>query len=181
MLKRDKVIGIIDKTNESVASVICYGVPILGFLLLYEVIMRYVFTRPTIWVHDISQFLFGALYMLGAGYTLLKRRHVNMDMLYSRFSKRGKALVDAVTGVLFLIFIGVVIWNAWIMAYESVLFNEHLIQSVFEPPLYPIKIIFLIGCILFMLQGLAHLVRDLITVFGGIEPTETTTNKTEAN
>jgi TRAP-type mannitol/chloroaromatic compound transport system permease small subunit len=107
--------------------------------------------------------------MLGAGYTLLRRGHVNMDMLYLHFSKRGKALADVLTGVLLIIFLCVLVWQSGRMAWESVIFNEHLMQSVFEPPLYPIKVIFFLGCLLFLFQALGHFVRDIITLFDGHE------------
>ena len=164
MPKKHSVLKMIDKLNETVGNFASFGVPLLGFLVLYEVIMRYVFNSPTIWVHDTSQFLFGATYMLGAGFTLMLRKHVNMDMLYVRFSIRGKAWSDAVTGVLVIIFLSVLVWQSGLMAWESVIFREVLTQSVFEPPLYPIKIIFFLGCVLFLLQALAQFLRDIATI-----------------
>jgi TRAP-type mannitol/chloroaromatic compound transport system permease small subunit len=171
MSRKKSVLDLIDRVNDRVGSFASFVVPLLGFLILFEVIMRYAFNRPTTWVHDTSQFLFGAAYMLGAGYTLLLRGHVNMDMLYVRFSKRGKALADAATGVLVLVFLSVLVWQGGLMAWESVIFNEHLAQSVFEPPLYPIKIIFFLGCVLLLLQALAHWVRDVIVLLAKPEKT----------
>jgi TRAP-type mannitol/chloroaromatic compound transport system permease small subunit len=171
MSQKNNLLSLIDKVNDKVGGFSSFVVPLLGFLILFEVIMRYGFNRPTIWVHDTSQFLFGAAYMLGAGYTLLLRGHVNMDMLYVRFSKRGKALADAATGVLVLVFLSVLVWQGGRMAWESVIFNEHLAQSVFEPPLYPIKIVFFLGCVLLLLQALAHWVRDVIVLLAKPEKT----------
>jgi TRAP-type mannitol/chloroaromatic compound transport system permease small subunit len=162
MSKKSSILDRIDRVNQAVGNFASFGVPLLGFLILFEIIMRYVFNRPTIWVHSISQFMFGGIYMLGGAYTLLMRGHVNMDMLYVRFSPRGKALADAATGVLVMIFLGVLVWQSGLMAWESIIFKEVWTQSVFEPPLYPIKSIFFIGCVLFFLQGLTHLVRDVI-------------------
>lgn len=177
MSKKNSLLYLVDKVNDKVGSFSSFVVPLLGFLILFEVIMRYAFNRPTIWVHDTSQFLFGAAYMLGAGYTLLLRGHVNMDMLYIRFSKRGKALADAATGVLVLAFLCMLVWQSGLMAWESIIFNEHLTQSVFEPPLYPIKIIFFLGCILFLLQALAHWVRDVIVLLAKVEKPANTETK----
>jgi TRAP-type mannitol/chloroaromatic compound transport system permease small subunit len=157
--------------NQAAGQFICFGVPLLGVLILFEVVKRYVFNSPTVWIHDISQFLLGAVYMLGAGYTLMLRKHVNMDMLYSRLSVRGRALCDVLTGLLVLVFLGVLSWYSFVMAWESILFREVLTQSVFEPPLYPIKTIFFLGCILFMLQALAQFLRDLTTLVSGSETT----------
>ena len=159
------VLKVIDKANEIVANVTSFGVPLIGVIVLYEVFMRYLFNRPTIWVHDISQFIFGAVYMLGAGYTLQLGKHVNMDMLYTRFSEKGKAVADVATGGFVLIFLGVLIYQSAIQAWESVIFNEVMTQSAFEPPLYPIKIIFFVGCVLFMLQFIAKFIRDICTIF----------------
>ena len=171
MPKKYNVLKLIDKLTEGVGNFTSFGIPLLGLLILYEVIMRYVFNSPTIWVHDTSQFLFGATYMLGGAFTLMLRKHVNMDMLYVRFSERGKALSDAATGVLVIIFLGVLVWQSGVMAYESIIFNEVYTQSVFEPPLYPIKIIFFLACILFLLQALVQFLRDLTTIITKSEKT----------
>lgn len=177
MSQKYSVVKLIDKLNEVVGNIASFGVPILGFIVLYEVIMRYVFDSPTVWVHDISQFLLGAVYMLGAGYTLMLRKHVNMDMLYVRFSKRGKAISDAATGVLVMIFLCALVWYSGVMAWESVIFREVLTQSVFEPPLYPIKIIFFLGCLLLLLQALAQFLRDMATIFSKSEKAVTSTTE----
>jgi TRAP-type mannitol/chloroaromatic compound transport system permease small subunit len=177
MPQKYSVVKLIDRLNEVVGNIASFGVPLLGFIVLYEVIMRYVFDSPTVWVHDISQFLLGAIYMLGAGYTLMLRKHVNMDMLYVRLSKRGKAISDAATGVLVIVFLCALVWYSGVMAWESVLFNEVLTQSVFEPPLYPIKIIFFLGCLLLLLQALAQFLRDMATIL--TKPEIATTAKTE--
>jgi TRAP-type mannitol/chloroaromatic compound transport system permease small subunit len=157
MSKKNSLLYLVDKVNDKVGSFSSFVVPLLGFLILFEVIMRYAFNRPTIWVHDTSQFLFGAAYI--------------------RFSKRGKALADAATGLLVLAFLSVLVWQSGLMAWESIIFNEHLTQSVFEPPLYPIKIIFFLGCILFLLQALAHWVRDVIVLLAKVEKPANTETK----
>jgi len=155
----------VDKVNTFIGNITGFGVPLLGMIVLYEVIMRYVFNSPTIWVFDTSQFLMGAIYFLGAGYTLLREKHANMDMIYVRLSTKGKAVIDLITGVMALTFLSMLVWNSGLMAWESIIFNETFSASAFEPPLYPIKIIFFVGCLLFLLQFLAKFINDLATVF----------------
>jgi TRAP-type mannitol/chloroaromatic compound transport system permease small subunit len=168
MPKRLRVVKAIDKLSTITGKFTGFGVPLLGIIVLYEVIMRYVFNSPTIWVFDISQFLMGAIYFLGAAYTLMRNKHSNMDMIYVRLSAKGKAVIDVITGVLALTFLAVLVWQSGLMAYESVLFNETFTQSAFEPPLYPIKIIFFIGCVLFLLQFLANFMNNLAIIFGKV-------------
>lgn len=158
----------VDKINEWVGKIISYLVIFMMVILSAEVVLRYGFNRPTIWAHETSQFLFGAFFILGAGYTLLYRRHVNMDMLYVRLSLRTRAIVDLVTGVLFLSFCAVLLWKGGLMAWDSVKLRE-VTYSVFAPPIYPLKITLVVGFFLLTLQGLAKFIRDLVTAISGRE------------
>ncbi len=157
---------LVNKTNRRIGIAVSYSIPLLGLLLVFEIIMRYVFNRPTTWVHDISQFLFGIGYMLGAGYTLLIDGHANMDMLYNRFGEKGRALLNTLSGVLFLFFMSILIWKCGIMAWDSLKYKEVLTQSSFEPPIYPMKIILFIGCLLLGLQGVVKLLENILVLFG---------------
>ena len=159
-----KLLRLIDRTNEAVGRAMSFLIPLLAGILVFELIMRYGFNSPTTWAHDITQMLFGATFVLGAGYTLLHNAHVNMDMFYSRLSVQNKARLDVITGVLLMLFTFVLAWKSFFMAYESILFKETLSASAFDPPLYPIKTVFFIGCMFFFLQAVAKFMRDLITI-----------------
>jgi len=152
---------IINRMSEIVGKASSFLIPICGGILFFEVIARYVFAHPPLWTHDISQFAFGASYLLGAAFVLLERKHVNMDIVYNRCSAKTKVYLNIFSGVVFLIFSGVIVWKGGFIAYESVKYKELFTQSVMEPPLYPMKIIFFIGCFLFMLQGISNLLNDI--------------------
>ena len=62
----------IDKFSKWIGSVVCWILMPLIFAMTYEVLARKLFLAPTIWAYDISRFLYGALFMLGAGYALSK-------------------------------------------------------------------------------------------------------------
>ena len=61
-----------------------------------EVFMRYVMNAPTSWALDVTTMSFGALFMLGAAYALLKGAHVRTDMLWEKFSDRKKGIIDSI-------------------------------------------------------------------------------------
>ncbi len=70
----------IDKFSKWIGSIVCWILMPLIFAMTYEVLARKLFLAPTIWAYDISRFLYGALFMLGAGYALsrveiLKLKH----------------------------------------------------------------------------------------------------------
>ena len=72
----------IDKFSKKIGNIVCWILMPLIFAMTYEVIMRKFFLAPTIWAYDISRFLYGALFMLGAGYALSKGVHISC-LLYT--------------------------------------------------------------------------------------------------
>ena len=67
----------IDKFSKWIGSIVCWILMPLIFAMTYEVLARKLFLAPTIWAYDISRFLYGALFMLGAGYALSRGVHIS--------------------------------------------------------------------------------------------------------
>ena len=133
-------------------------------ILIYEIVMRYVFNTPTNWAHETSQFLFASYALLSGAYTFRHRLHVNMDIIYNRFSPRMKAIVDLLTSFIALCFIISLLWWGGLTAWESVQLRETSTTN-WAPPLYPVKLMLPLGAALLLLQWLAKFIRDLITTF----------------
>ena len=53
------------------------------------------FVAPTLWVYDVSRMLAGVLFMLGAGYALMRGVHIRADFLYRNWSTKAQATIDA--------------------------------------------------------------------------------------
>ena len=79
----------------------------------YEVIMRYIFNQPTIWVHESCFLLFGMQYLLAGAYTLLTGGHVRVDVLYIKLPPRGRVGMDIFTSVFFFIFAIALFGTSW--------------------------------------------------------------------
>ena len=84
----------IDKFSKRVGNVVCWILMPLIFAMTYEVLARKLFHSPTIWAYDISRFLYGALFMLGAGYALSRGVHIRADFLYRNFKTKNQGLID---------------------------------------------------------------------------------------
>ena len=91
----------IDKFSKIVGSIVCWILMPLIFAMTYEVLARKLFLAPTIWAYDISRFLYGALFMLGAGYALSKGVHIRADFLYRNFKTKKQGLIDFWLYILF--------------------------------------------------------------------------------
>lgn len=163
MKKLKSVMDFLDRTSLNIGKFFSFLIYIVMAIIVLELFLRYVFNAPTEWAHESSSMLYGVYFILGGAYTLIKREHVRMDIIYARLSLRGKAIADISTFFLFAIYIAVIIWFGGKTAWNSLLINEHS-QTVWGPPLYPTKIILVIGALLIFIAGCTKFVRDLLVV-----------------
>jgi len=135
----------------------------LMFITTIEVIARYVFNSPTIWAWDINLQIFTALVAVGGSYGLRHDMHVKVDIVVANLSPRRRALIDLITSVLFFFTMGVFLYESTKVALESIKMRE-VMSTYWAPPIYPIMVLIPVGALLFLLQGVAIHVRNLLTV-----------------
>jgi len=158
----------IDAINERAGKAISILVVCMTGILCWEVILRYAFNAPTIWAHEVSCHIFAAYSVLGGAYVLLVNEHVRSDVVYARFSPRGRAILDLVTFPLFFMLLGIILVEGVPMALSSIEVREVTV-SFLHSPVYPIKTCIPIAAFLMLLQGLAHFIRALALVITGRE------------
>ncbi len=138
-------------------------------IVAFEVVMRYVFSRPTIWALEVNQTLLCIYSALAGGYTLLHQGHVNVEIVYQYFGTKTRLVIDILTYFLFFGFIIILLWQTWDMAIDSLIIRERS-ESLFGLPLYPAKISIVVGTLLILLQGIANFLRKVIGLITGVEP-----------
>jgi TRAP-type mannitol/chloroaromatic compound transport system permease small subunit len=166
MPKLMAILKFVDGLNDWVGKVVSFGVLIMFLLVLSEVIRRYLFNAPTVWGTELTQMIFGAYVILSGGHILRWGGHVNVDLLYVVFNTRTKAVIDICTFFLFFLFAGMMLIYGGSLAWESISILEHS-ESAWNVPIYPIKMMIPIGGFLLLLQGLAKLIRDILTAIHG--------------
>ena len=157
---------LITTTNVWVGRIFSYAVLILFILLFGDVIMRYVQEAPISWSGQASKLIFGVYAIIGGGYLLARREHVNVDLFYANFSKRKKAIVDVATSFLFFLFIGVLLKESYFMAIDSAMRLEVSYDTTWRVPLWPSKIMIVVAATLLMLQGILKLIADIMIAMG---------------
>jgi TRAP-type mannitol/chloroaromatic compound transport system permease small subunit len=162
------ILGFIDALNDWVGKALSYGILAMFLLVLSEVIRRYFFNAPTVWGTEATQLIFGMYVVLSGGHILRWGGHVNVDIIYSRFSIRTKAVIDIVTFWLFFLFCGMMFLYGGSLAWESLSILERS-NSAWGVPLYPWKMMIPIGALLLLLQGIAKLIRDVLALSTGTE------------
>lgn len=153
----------IDRINRSAGRYVSLLILPLLAITVIEVVARYFFNRPTIWAWDINVQLLCALAVLGAGFTYVERGHVVVDLVAVHFSARARALIDLITMLLFFFCIGSLVWKGAKLGLHSVATRE-VYTSIWNPPIYYIKMAIPLGALLLLLQGIAKFIRDFLTV-----------------
>ena len=160
-----KLARAVTRLNIWIGKVAAWLIVPIFLLLMADVIMRYVVGSAAIWTAEFAQLIFGAYAVIAGGYLLVERAHVNVDIIYGKFSRVNKAVVDLATSFLFFLFLVVLIWQGVDMAWDSAAKFERS-SSLWNPHIWPVKIVIPVAAVLLLLQGLVRLVSDIRTVMG---------------
>jgi TRAP-type mannitol/chloroaromatic compound transport system permease small subunit len=157
-----KIIEAIDTTNEWAGRSVRWLTVFLLMVICAEVFMRYVLNMPTIQGPVIATMSGAALYAISWGYVHLHRRHIRVDVFYARFPTRGRAIIDVVCAVLFLLpLIGLLTYAGWEWVWYAWSTGEKSLQTYWYPITGPVRTAVFIGMCLFAFQALAQFYRDL--------------------
>jgi TRAP-type mannitol/chloroaromatic compound transport system permease small subunit len=127
-----------------------------------EVFMRYVMKAPTSWALDVTTMSFGALFMLGAAYALMKGAHVRTDMLWEKFSDRKKGIIDSVAYIVFFLPSMAVLFYISIDDFlYSMSIDERSTSSLWQPIIWPLRAVIPLTAALLFLQGISELMKSL--------------------
>jgi TRAP-type mannitol/chloroaromatic compound transport system permease small subunit len=143
----------------------------LTFVVSIEVFKRYILNAPTAWIFDLNNMLYGTLFMLCGAYTLAAGGHVRADFVYIYMKPRAQASLDLILYFLFFIpcMLGL-IYAGSDFAADSWRIGEHSTVTAEGPPVYQFKTVIPVAGVLVMLQGVAEIVRCLVTLRKGEWP-----------
>lgn len=154
----NRFLNAVDAITERAGRLSSVVILILMLIITFEVAARYLFNRPTIWVWPVGKQLFGVYILFGGIYALLRGKHIRIDLIYTFFPTRLKRVAKVITLASIVIFLGVLVWQASWMGWNS--FTSGETGSVAFPiPIYPLKMLIPVGAFLFLLQGIVSFIR----------------------
>jgi C4-dicarboxylate transporter, DctM subunit len=124
----------LDKLNMLGGALSGIFILVMGVIVTYEVVMRYVFRSPTTWVLEISIYLSLASVFLAGGNAMRLKKHIQVDAVTSRLSARDQALFQIICLILSLIYCAVFVWKGAEIAVRSLLTGE-VAPTVLNTPL----------------------------------------------
>lgn len=133
----------------------------------YEIVRRYLFNSPTLWVHETVTFAGASLFVLGGLYALATDRHVRIVLVYDAVSPAFQRWLRVLHHLFGLAFCAMMLYASWFMAKGAVRapwggWRLETSGSAWNPP-FPafLKVIILVAIVIMTLQFVLHLIRDL--------------------
>ncbi|WP_434361788.1 TRAP transporter small permease subunit [Parasalinivibrio latis] len=169
-LKQSRVerpLNILDKLIIKISEFFSLLFIFTVIISFYEVLNRYVFNSPTIWVHETASFIGGSLFVIGGSYALATNKHVRVVLIYDAVSSKTRHYLNIFHHLSGMLFSGLLIYAAYHMVGNSWYapwgeFRLETSGTAWNPP-YPALLKGLIfgAVILMFIQFLLHLINEL--------------------
>lgn len=169
----------VDALNERVGRLVYWLILVAVLISAGNAIVRKAFDMSSNAYLEIQWYLFSAVFLLCAGYTLLRNEHIRIDIIAGRFSRRTQTWIDVFGTIFFLMpMVALILYEAWpwfVRTYQS----GEVSPSAGGLILWPAKAFVPIGFVLLGLQGLSELFKRIAFLAGaGPDPTEKLVKKT---
>ena len=154
-----RISGAIDALNEKLGWIADWLVLLSCLISAGNAFSRYAFSiSSNAWL-EIQWYMFGALVLLGASYTLKKNEHVRVDIVYSNISTRKQIWVDIIGGILFMLPATIILaYLSWPVFYNSWEIGE-VSTNAGGLVRWPAKLILPAGFALIFLQGISEIIK----------------------
>lgn len=137
-----------------------------AFMITYEIIMRTIFEMPTVWAAELTAMMCATCYFLGGAWNIKTDGHIRVDVLYSLMPPRLRAGANCINFILMALYIVIMIKFIWAYMIQSIYLNESM-HTLWDPYMWPLKIIMFIGFVMVLLQGLSNFCRDFYFLIKG--------------
>lgn len=161
-----RISRLIDAINQAVGRTVIWLVLIMVLISAGNATIRYALnTSSNAWL-EIQWYLFSAIFLLSAGYTLLRNEHIRIDVVTGRFSPRIQAWIDIIGGIFFLLPMAVMILVlAWPMVVDSYVRGE-MSSDAGGLLRWPVKLLIPVGFLLLALQGVSETIKRIAFLTG---------------
>ena len=153
-------VRITEKVNYRIGRFAMYGIFVMLIILGWSTVTK-MFLTPSIWTLEMAQFAMVAYYVLGGPYAIQLGANVRMDLVYGSWTPRRKAWFDAFTVAFLIFYLGVLLYGAIDSTAYAFRTGERS-YSLWQPHMWPVKVIMCVGFTLMLVQGLAELFKDIL-------------------
>lgn len=161
-----KLSQLIDGLSERVGRSIYWLILAAVLVSAINAIVRKAFDMSSNAFLEMQWYMFSAVFLLGAGYTLMRQEHIRIDIIYGRFSRRTQVWIDIFGTVAFLMPMCLMfIYLSWPFFMHSIQGGE-VSANAGGLILWPVKALMPLGFVLLMVQGCSELIKRIAFQMG---------------
>jgi TRAP-type mannitol/chloroaromatic compound transport system permease small subunit len=162
----------IDTLNEKIATHISWALLAAVLVCTGSALVSYFFKTGSNGWFEIQWYLYAAVFLFTAPYTLRRNEHVRIDVVTHRFSKRTQVWIDLFGFLIFLLpMAGLILYLSVPYALESIR-NQEMSNNAGGLIVWPAKLLIPIGFLLLSLQGISEFIKRIAFLKGLIEASE---------
>jgi len=156
----------IDALNERVGRTVLWLVLASTLISAGNAAVRKAFSMSSNALLEIQWYLYAAVFVLAAGYTLLNNEHVRIDVLSGRLSPRGRAVIDILGAIFFLLpFVVLIVVLSWQFFWNGFVSGE-MSSNAGGLIRWPVYLIMPVGFTLLGLQGVSETIKRIAFLAG---------------
>jgi len=151
----------IDKVSVFIGRVTMMMIVALTSVMLYEVFVRYVLERPTIWPNELTLWIAGFVFLLAGLYAMQQRSHIRIVLLYDAVPRNVQRVFDTISVVLTCVFAFALVFGSYKQVFVNKLYKWETFGTAFDPPIpATLQPMVLIVITLVALQAIINLISD---------------------
>ncbi len=138
------------------------GLIIVAMLMVtYDVVLRYIFNRPTVWAVTLSGSMLIWSILLVAPWVLRQEAHIKMDIVLERLHPKRQAFINCITGILAIASCIIILWKGIAATRDAVVRGTTESVGIFALPSWIVLLAIPVGMFLVIWQSVERFVSHL--------------------
>ncbi|HKW81273.1 MAG TPA: TRAP transporter small permease subunit [Casimicrobiaceae bacterium] len=159
---------LIDRVTERIGHALYWLILVTVLISAANAVVRKLFNYSSNSYLEMQWYLFSAIFLGCAGYTLLKNEHVRIDVICARLSRRAQTWIDVFGTLFFLLPMAILIgWLGWPLFVDSYVRDE-VSTNAGGLTIWPARLLVPIGFLLLAVQGVSELIKRVAFLMGRI-------------
>jgi len=156
----------IDALNAKIGQALIWLVLVMALVSAGNAAFRYLFNLSSNAWLELQWYLFSAVFLLCAGYTLLNDEHIRIDVVSSHLSRRARIWIDIVGTVFFLLPVSIfIMWLSW-PVFMNAWTSQEISSNAGGLIRWPVRLLVPLGFFLLSLQGISEFIKRVAYLRG---------------
>ncbi|EFL87899.1 TRAP transporter small permease subunit [Ahrensia sp. R2A130] len=152
--------GPVDRLTWTFSRIAMWGPAFIVSIIFYEVFMRYVLSKPTLWVNEMSLWVGGMIYVTAGLYAMQQRSHIRIFVIYDLAPLWLRRVFDIISTLCVVIFAIAVVWGGFGEALAK-FWRWEAFGTAWDPPIPATnKPLILLTVVVLAMQATSNLIRD---------------------